>query len=596
MNNPWWEVKENVHEAVFKEAGNIQRNQSAQADLDERHFRLYSGLPLYSAFTYNVTFDNLDARFTMNVVQSAANTLISKIGKNKIRPTFLTDGGDWGMQEQAKKLDKYVYGQFYKAKVYEETKKALRDACIFGDGLVKHWHNAKGEIFVKRVFKPCLLVNQAEVMYGQEPKTIYEVRVMDKQTLKQKYPKFSLEIDESNISDIPFFVDSLEANSHLVLVVEAFRAATKTINEKGEEVIINGRHFIGISQATFLDEEFKMDKIPYIKIPFMPNAIGYWSKGVAELITGHQVELNRMLRKISAGMNLMSSPNILVEYMSDIIDTHFNNAVGNVIKYKGTPPAYNFPQGISPTVIEWFLMVYQKAFEEIGISQLSAQSKKPSGLDSGKALREYNDIETERFAEFAQNWEKFHLDIADAIIKHSEVVAKENGNVVVLSPDKFGAQKIDFKKIKLKDSEYIMQSYPAAMLPKEPAGRLAYVGELLSYGLIDPADGLDLLEFPDVSAVAESKNAYIDDIKHTAYLIISEGEYNEPEPYQKLDYGIAYMNSTYLKMKTRGLPQERLDMLQKWINDAMTLTQQMQPQQPEIPVSEEEIPLDQTQI
>ena len=95
-------------------------------------------------------------------------------------------------------------------KVYEETKKAFRDACIFGDGFVKHWHDSNGNIHMKRVFKPCLIVNQAEVMYGQEPKTIYEVRIVDKMTLKQKYPDFAHEIDEASISDIPFFIDSFE--------------------------------------------------------------------------------------------------------------------------------------------------------------------------------------------------------------------------------------------------------------------------------------------------------------------------------------------------------------------------------------------------
>ena len=145
---PWWEQDSEPHKRVFETAGNIRRNQTAQEDLDERHFRLYSGLPLYSAFTFNLTFDTLDAKFTMNVVQSATNTLVSKIAKNKVRPTFLTDDGDWGMQQQAKKLSKYTYGQFYKAKVYEETKKALRDACIFGDGFVKHWHDVQGNINV----------------------------------------------------------------------------------------------------------------------------------------------------------------------------------------------------------------------------------------------------------------------------------------------------------------------------------------------------------------------------------------------------------------------------------------------------------------
>ena len=65
----------------------------------------------------------------------------------------------------------------------------------------------------------------------------------------------------------------------------------------------------------------------------------------------------------------------------------------------------------------------------------------------------------------------------------------------------------------------------------------------------------------------------------TAYLITNDAEYIPPEPYQNLDYGIQFMNSMYLKMKTRKLPTERLDLLQKWINDALSLKAEMtQPQ------------------
>jgi hypothetical protein len=587
LNTPWWESdQETAHSNVFKALNNITKNQTAQQDLDERHFRLYSGLPLYSAFTFSTEFESGDVKFTMNVVQACVNTLVSKITKNKVRPTFLTDGGDWGMQQQAKKLDKYVYGRFYKSKVYEETKRACRDALIFGDGFVKHWHDKDGEIHVKRVFKPCVIIDQAETLYGQEPRTIHEIRIVDKDVLKQKYPDFAKEIEEANISDIPYFVDNYEAGARLCAVVESYKVATK-VSKKGVEVMVPGKHFIGISTATFLWEDFKQDKVPYKRIQYVPNAIGYFSKGVAELITGHQVEINRTLRRISRAMNLMSSPSIFIDYMSEVIDTHFNNEVGSIIKFKNNPPIYNYPQGISPVVIEWFLTVYQKAFEEVGLSQLTAQSQKPSGLDSGKALREYNDIETERYAEFAQNWEQFHLDIADAIVIHSKEIADQGGPTIVLSPEKYGALKIDFKKIKLKDSEYIMQVYPTSMLPKTPAGRLAYVQEMLGAQLLTPEEGLQLLEFPDTAELIETKNAYIDDIRYTANQIIEDSLYNPPEPYQRLDYGIAYMNSMYLKMKTRGLPTEKLDLLQKWINDALTLQESMQAPPPEQAMLEE---------
>lgn len=579
-NKPWWESEGELHKEVFAAVNNTRKNQLSTDDLDQRHYRLYSGLPLYSAFTQPLQ-DVGELNFSMNVVQSGVNTMVSKISKNKVRPSFLTDEGDWGMQQQAKKLDRYVFGQFYKAKVYEETKAALRDACIFGDGFVKHWHDSEGNIHIKRVFKPSLLFDLAECMFGGDPRTSYEIRIVNKDTLKEKYPDYAVEIDAASLGDLPFFVDSYEANTNLIAVVESYHVASKKLakkknkDDKDKTELVNGRHFIGISTATFCDEPFKMEKIPYKRIPFVPNALGFLSRGIAELITGHQVEINRTLRRISRAMNLMTSPSIFIDYMSEIIDTHFNNDIGTIIKFKDRPPVYNFPQGISPTVIEWFVMVYQKAFEEIGLSQLTAQSQKPQGLDSGKALREYNDIESERFAELAQNWETFHLEIAEAIIEHSVLIADEGGKPIVLSPDKMGAMKINFNEIKLKNSEYVMQCFPTSMLPKTPAGRLAYVQELIAAQMISPDEGLSLLEFPDVSAMLENKTAYIDDIKFTAYAIVNDAEYNAPEPYQNLEFGIAYINSLYLKMKTRKLPTDRLDLLQRWINDALSLQQSM---------------------
>lgn len=581
-NKPWWESeKEEAHREVIAAANNTRKNQLRIDDLDQRHYRLYAGLPLHTAFV-NDTLDAGDVRFTMNVVQSGVNTLVSKISKNKIRPTFLTDDGDWFMQEEAKKLTRYVYGQFYRMKVYEETKQALRDSCIFGDGFVKHWHDSSGKIHVKRVFKPSLMFDLAECMFGGDPKTSYEIRVVSKDSLKKKYPEFAVEIDAAKLADLPFFVDNTEASVDLVAVVEAYHAGHNQIKkkEKGEkgsdkEDFVPGKHFIGISTATFVYEDFKMKKLPYKRIPFSPNALGYLSRGVGELLTGHQVEINRTLKRISRAMNLMSSPHILVDHMSKVVDTHFNNDVGNIVKFSGLPPTYNFPQGISPVVIEWFLTVYQKAFEEIGLSQLTAQSQKPAGLNSGRALREYNDIETERFAELAQNWEQFHLEVAEAILEHSEIIASEGGKPVVLAPEKMGAQEIDFSKIKLKNSEYIMQSYPSSKIPKDPWGRLEFVGELMDRQMIDQSEGLGLMDFPDVESVVENKTAYIDDIKYTAALIVNKAEYIAPEPYQNLQYGIQFMNSTYLKMKTRNLPTDRLDLLQRWINDALALQESM---------------------
>jgi hypothetical protein len=42
---------------------------------------------------------------------------------------------------------------------------------------------------------------------------------------------------------------------------------------------------------------------------------------------------------------------------------------------------------------------------------MSASSQKPAGLDSGVAIREFQDIETERFALVSQNYEDCYISI-----------------------------------------------------------------------------------------------------------------------------------------------------------------------------------------
>ena len=57
-------------------------------------------------------------------------------------------------------------------------------------------------------------------------------------------------------------------------------------------------------------------------------------------------------------------------------------------------------------------------------------------------------------------------------------------------------------------------------------------------------------------------------------LIVEEGEYSPPEPYQNLKYGIRKIQLAYLDYKWNGLEEERLEMLRQWIRRAQDLLDQ----------------------
>ena len=89
------------------------------------------------------------------------DTIVSKVTKNKPKPTFLTDGGDWDLQQKAKKLTKYCEGIFYSTNMYREATRAFTDACIFGTGAVKFFKE-DNEIKAERVLIDELKTDESE--------------------------------------------------------------------------------------------------------------------------------------------------------------------------------------------------------------------------------------------------------------------------------------------------------------------------------------------------------------------------------------------------------------------------------------------------
>jgi len=561
-------VSQDAHQQVFQQVDNIRLNQTALDIADERNYRLYCGTPLYTMFTNAAVRDINPDRLVLNVAQSCIDTMVSKVTKNEPRVTFLTDEGDFIAQENAKKLDRYTYGQFYECDVYKTTKKSLLDCLIWGDGEVKV-SSHRGKIQVTRLVTPFIVVDEREAIHG-EPFTKYQLEFVDKTVLKEKFPKFTKEIDEANAQALRYFSDYM-FDSNLVLVIEAWKLASS-------DGANDGRHFLGINNATFEYTYYTRDYFPTARISYQPNPLGYRSKGICDLLTGYQVELNRTCKKLQDAYRL-ASPKWLVETMSKVVKTHFNNQVGTIMNYTGTPPVYFQGEAISSQYFEYVLFLYGKAYEEIGLSQLSATSMKPSGLNSAVAMREYSDLETERFASFVKSWQNFHLDIADLIYKESVYQAKNGDPIEVKAPIGDSLHLINFKDIDLKVSNFVMQTYPVSMLPKTPAGRLEFITEAINAGMLAPEEGWDLLDFPDIKAATRFKNAPINDIKNVVTQIVENGVYNPPEQYQNLAYGIQYVQFAYLYYKNKKLDVNKLDMLTRWIEDALFIQQQAMPQQ-----------------
>jgi hypothetical protein len=58
--------------------------------------------------------------------------------------------------------------------------------------------------------------------------------------------------------------------------------------------------------------------------------------------------------------------------------------------------------------------------------------------------------------------------------------------------------------------------------------------------------------------------------------MLEKGVYIPPEPFSDLELSIRVIQSAYLRAKINGVPEERLDLLRRYIEDCVNLLTQMQ--------------------
>lgn len=570
IDKRWWrEPEADVHQAVYAVVSLLRDQQSAREAMNLRHARLYGNLPILglnaSLYSQVETNTRKFPRLALNIVKSCCNSVTAKIAKSKPRPMFLTSDGDWSQKRRAKGLTKFVEGAFYEGQLYKLAPRIFLDATVFGTGIMRVCEE-RGRIRYERILPDELLVDDAEAVYG-EPRSYYLTRFVDRAVLRELYPDQADAIDDANPAQKPYWSQDVYAD--LVTVYESWHLPS------GPEAK-DGRHVIVIENATLLDEPFTDDSPPFVFLRWNDRLIGFWGAGLAEELTGIQLEINKTLLKISTILHLLAQPWILVEAGSKVKNSHLTNEIGAIISYTGQPPQVVTHNAVPPELARHLEMLYARAYEITGISQLSAQSQKPAGLNSGVALQTYSDIETERFMIAAREYEEFFLEAARQTIRLVRRVAK-NGGYSVRYPGARTLEQIDWADVDIDDDAYVMKCYPTNLLASSPAGRLAQVQEMLAGGLIGPEEAKALLDFPDVERFMSLATAARDDVDMLLEMMIEHGEYQPPEPFMDLQLAIRMTQSAYLRARTDGVPEDRLELLRRFMGDAKALLEKAAP-------------------
>jgi hypothetical protein len=578
----WW-LGAKPHEKLVGLCKEIQDKQGYRRALNLHHLRLYADRQV-SGLTPATYARNAGAgassaaprpRLSINVVRSCVDAATSQLTTNRPRPSFLTTGGDWNRQTRAKKRGQFVEAVFHEQDAYGLGQRAFKNAGIFGTGFVKVLRE-HGRVRLESVFPDEILVDDSEAIYG-EPRSIYQLRTIDKLVLTELFPSKAKEIRDASTPDTRYF--GRAALSDRAAVYEGWHLPS------GPEAD-DGKHVVCVDGATLISEPYEHEAFPFARICWNEDPLGYWGTGIAQELTGIQYEINQLVRTAQMGMYMGGGLKVLVEKGAKIARAHFNNDLrGVVMEYTGTPPAWVAPDTVSAQMLNHLMWLIEQAHARTGISQLGAQGEVPAAITgSGRSMLVYQNIASQRFVTVQRQYERFFMELAERVLEAAADCYAEDKNYYVTHLGSRWAEQIAFGEIKGDNDDFHIQVFPTSILPSQPAGKLAMVEQLRAGGYIDQAQGKKMLDFPDVQAEMDLDLAPVELIDERIQRIIEKAEYHPPHPRMDLDLAWKRAILAYQRAELNEAPRQNLELLSTFINAILDLQAKAAPPSPPPPM------------
>lgn len=457
---------------------NIQRLESFYGNFKSKCLRNYRLFTYSSTVTLDLsdseivgfyqrgTFDIEDdttSSIQENVIGSCIETLCSKIASQKVRPFFNTVNGTFKEMQVARQAQIFFDQLYEENNVNNIVTNAFKNACIFDKGIVKISDEGITNRLPWNVY-----VDPREVSYNQITCVAEKLPKTPGRLLKLKY---GVEADYNLDYTVYEYYDVLEH-------IKAVYVQELDILKK---------------------EKYEPNVIPYLFIHYSDPIKSNTSQSVVDQLYGIQMQIDEILAVMKDSIQMNPGMTLLVPRSSNIKTNMLSNRTGQIIQYDpipgqtASPVTYATNDIISAQFVQLLDKLKNDAYEMVGISQLSATSQKPEGLNSGVALSTMEDIESDRFETQLNNVIRLYVDIAKACLD----IFPPDENIL---PDDLTRANIKWADIVESRNNMKIQFSAAQSLSKDPSEKLKQLTALAQAGVIPQSHIATLMELPDLQS------------------------------------------------------------------------------------------------
>ena len=389
-----------------------------------------------------------------NVIKSVIDSLVSKLSNNKVRPFFAPVDGTFKTKKVIRQAQQFFDIYYDKINLNNIISETFKDACIFDIGYI--------------------LINPFTFEVERVPSYCIEelnVNGENKVALIKWIHQPSLILDKYGVSTSRQYVN-------VEMLIKENEAILYVDEKKVKTIPTNGYPIVNV----YYNEPINNGK----------------TVSIVDELEGIQTQIDLINAKIAATSQLTPANLVFIDEQSGLKASDINNKdcqiypVGIQPGNTANPVNVVTPVPFDPSWSAMLDFYINKAYDMIGISQLSAQSRKPSGLDSGVALQTMEDIESDRFEVQVNHFINAYINVTRKLI---EIIPED---FEILPADKYQST-MTWATLKEQNDLYKVQYSAATALSKDPAERAKQIIQMSQIGLITPSKAAELMDMPDLT-------------------------------------------------------------------------------------------------
>lgn len=503
-----------------------------------------------------------------NLFATCIDAMASIIAKQRPMPRVLTHGGDWSAHRISRIMNDGIKGQLPDSGLYGVAPEVCIDALFCGTGVMRVIEDKK-DIRFSRVIPWNLVVDPETVDDTGCPDEVFLRQAINVKKLIKLHPELKAQILECSR------LSGTSGANRQVVVYEGWY-------DGGDEGV-----YVKFLDGLLLEiKDWTGRKIPLEYLMYQKPRTGFYGIGLAEKLLSQQIRIDEIELFIAEMQRRHMRPTCFVPQgtsQSKIVS--ITGLEMDVVEMPGSqPPVISVPSPVHPDLYRQVDRIVDRSMQETGISDFATNSKLPSGIESGPAVREVSFKNMDRHNQFATQYEELFISAGHHLIDGlCRIAASKRGVHEVFYKRKGSLGKVEWPKDLKKDGlKYVLSVEASTLDTLSPSFRTQTVLEWAQQGLLSgPAEVRQLLGNPDLEESDRYSMATHED--EALFIIdeLSQGNRVFPDQYMDLPIIVPKVQAAMSVARQMKIPDKEPEVYQAFtifMDEALVLqSARMQP-------------------